>query len=222
MNSTKFFLLTLRGECFEVEFQRMERAQNRDGTCYLFHIKDLSKNRGQRLMSIYRFGPKQIYANDYDARIETVLLNTFRQAFDLGVLSFDAPFDENRYQEIPLEASAFSQGTKATDQEIRQFIMNAAYWLGFRHNPNPGSNLQRYDMPVDLEYLGVNSEDIRRHVWLLGQQGFLDGINRAFGHPTAKLIELYESSQSVSLPNERVFPKGTQYEAFKEISRILN
>jgi hypothetical protein len=41
------------------------------------------------------------------------------------------------------------------------------------------------------------------------------------GRPTAKLVGLYESQQSISLPNEKVFPKGTQYEAFKEITGIL-
>jgi hypothetical protein len=41
------------------------------------------------------------------------------------------------------------------------------------------------------------------------------------GVPTAKLVEIYEAKQSTTLPNERVFPKGTQYEAFKEVTAIL-
>jgi len=36
------------------------------------------------------------------------------------------------------------------------------------------------------------------------------------------LIELYESTLSVHLPQEGVYPAGTQYEAFKEVKRILS
>ena len=45
MNNKKALLVTSGGECFEADFQREERAQQRDGVCYLFHLKDLVKER---------------------------------------------------------------------------------------------------------------------------------------------------------------------------------
>jgi hypothetical protein len=73
-----------------------------------------------------------------------------------------------------------------------------------------------------LEYLGVSSEDVKRNVWLLGEQGLLEKTNiPGLGRPTAKLVEIYEAKQSTTLPNETLFPKGTQYEAFKKVAAIL-
>ena len=70
MNSETAKLVTMNGECFEATFKRKQGAANRDGVGYLFRLKDLSKNRGERLVSLYRFGPKKFYAADYDARLE--------------------------------------------------------------------------------------------------------------------------------------------------------
>jgi hypothetical protein len=56
----------------------------------------------------------------------------------------------------------------------------------------------QFDTPSDLEYLGVNAADVRRYVWLLSQQGVLkDTQFPGTGQPTNKLVEEYESAQSV-------------------------
>lgn len=213
-------LSTISGECFEVTFKGTESAQNRDGVVYLFRIKDLTRNRGERLVLIYRFGPKSFYAADYDLRIENVRFNKIRRSFDSGLLSFDVPFEEGVYQELKLEGSDFNV-SPASVAEIKQFTMNQAYWCGFRYNPQPVSPLS-FDTPIDTEYLGVVPSEIQRYVWLLSEQGLLKKTRLpGSGIPTAKLIEIYESEHKAGSSAEQIFPKGTQYEGFKEIKRIL-
>jgi len=185
-------LVTLRGECLEVVFQRKEIAQNRDGVVYLFHLNDLTdKKRGQRLVSFFRFGPEQLYAPNYGAVVETVLLNTIRRAFDSGRLTFDGPYDPRTYTEVPLQQADFMPPTAASGEEIQNLIKHEAYWLGFRYNPNPGYPNQ-FDSPMDLEYLGVAPSDVKRYVLLFAQRGLLEKIMDGLGRPTAKLIDSYE------------------------------
>lgn len=212
-------LVTFGGEFFEADFQRKDRAADRDGAFYLFHITDLKAGRGERLISLFRFGPKEMVAQNYDARLESVRLNTIRRAFDSVVISFDDPYDEEKYKELPLTAADFSAQPAVSDAEIQQFIMQQAYWLSWKYaNRYP----VQFDGLVDLEYLGVDELTVRKNQWLLEQKGLLEKSNLpGNGSPTAKLIELYESHRSAQLPNESVFPAGTQYEAFKAVTAIL-
>ena len=106
--------------------------------------------------------------------------------------------------------------------DLRQFIIHKAFWLAFRHSPAGRRWPVPFDEPIELEYLGVSSEDVVRNEWLLEEQGLLEKSQvPGFGRPTAKLIEVYEARHSTALPNETVFPKGTQYEAFKKVTSIL-
>lgn len=223
MTEQKDILVTLGGECVETLFERKAVAPDRDGAFYLFRLKDLTNGRGERLVSVYRFGPKQLYSPDYDARIEVVRLNVLRRAFDRGTLSFEAPYDEHKYKEISLDGSDFDAQPPASAQEMRQFIMHKAYWIGFRFNPEPGHPII-FDTPCDAAYLGVPVAEVRRFLWLMSKQGLLEKtlLETGLGVPTVKLIEVYESKLNVQLPQERVFPAGTQYEAFKELKRILS
>lgn len=189
-----------KGECFEVTFQRKETASDRDGVFYLFHLRDLTdKQRGVRLVSVFRFGPKEFYSPNYDAQLDMVLLNTIRRAFDAGVLSFNAAYDEHTYKEISLHADEFKAQKVASGDEIQQLIKHEAYWLAFRHNPNPGYPVD-FDSPTDLEYLGATPAEVRRYVLLLGQRGLLEKIMEGLGRPTAKLIDSYEAQLQQKIP----------------------
>jgi len=222
MDENPVKLVTLGGECFEVLFQRQEIAADSDGVFYLFKLTDLVKTRGERLVSVVRYGPKETYGAFYDRRIDTVLLNVLRRAIDSNVVSFDLPYEEHKYQELALNAADFQPRPAVSDQELRQFIIHKAFWLAFRHSLAGSRWPVQFDEPIELEFLGVSSEDVRRNVWLLGEKGILDKTDIAgLGRPTAKLIEIYEARQSTALPNETLFPKGTQYEAFKKVTAIL-
>ena len=221
-NDATFRLVTRSGECFDVQPQGTDRGGNRDGILHYFHLIDLVKSRGMRMVSVFRGGPRDFYAPtvaEFDRRIDTVLLNTIRRGFDSGELTFDVPEGATYYKEILLSDSDFKPHASASDQEIRQFIVHEAYWLSFRY----GKRLPvQFDSVTDLEYLGVKVEDIRRNQWVLEEEGLLEKSKMSGnGRPTLELVKLYESPQSTTLRNEQVFPKGTQYDAFKAITNIL-
>jgi hypothetical protein len=80
----------------------------------------------------------------------------------------------------------------------------------------------QFDSEADLEYLGAAAEDIRRNGWLLEEEGLLERSRMpGIGRPTAALVKMYEAKKSTILGREQVFPKGTQYDAFKAIKQIL-
>lgn len=222
MDSYSLKLATMGGEFLEFLFQRQEIAADRDGALYLFKLTDLMKHRGERLVSVFRPGPKEKCGADCDKGIYTVCLNVVRRAIDSGVVNFDLPYEEHKYQELALDAADFQPHPAVSDPELRQYIVHTAYWLGYRQGLVGTSSVIVFDGKIDLDYLGVKGEDVRRNVWLLREQGLLQ--NRRFpgvGLPTPKLVEIYEGKQSAALPNETVFPKGTQYEAFKKVAVIL-
>lgn len=208
-------VVTRFGECFEVQFQRKRDVDSRDGLLYLYHLLDSAKSRGLRRVSVFRVGST---IPNFDNRIDPALLNRLRRGFDSGEITFDVPESAN-YKEIVLDYSDFDPQPPATDEEIRQFIVHTVYWLSYRYgNRLPVS----FEDSVDLEYLGVGAEDMRRNVWLLEQDGLLEKSNiPGMGRPTARLIKAYEARKSTPIGNEQVFPKGTQYEAFKAIKNIL-
>ncbi len=211
-------LVTRKGECLEIVFQRKEVVHNRDGAFYLYHVNDLTeKRRGQRLVSVFRFGPKEFYGPNYDAQLETVLPNTIRRAFDSGRLTFDGPFDPLTYTEILLQPEDFRPQKAASGDEIQDLIKYQAYWLGFRHNPQPGYPID-LDSPIDLEYLGVASVDVRRYVLLLRQRGLLEKIMEGVGRPTHKLIEISESASKAREDEHVTFARLAIEEANRSVA----
>jgi len=215
-------LVTRFGECFEVNPQGKDRAGNRDGVLHYFHLTDLVKGRGLLKVSIYRGGPRDLYATsiaEFDQRIDTVLLNTLRRRFDSGELTFDVPEGATYYKEILVTPEDFQPQTRAGDEEIRQLIVHEAYWLSYRYgNRYP----VQFDAETDLEYLGVGVQDVRRNQWVLEQDGLFEASKiPGLGRPKAQLVKMYESRHSTVMRNEQVFPKGTQYEAFKAVTNIL-
>jgi len=218
--TTPIRLVTRHGECFEVSPQGKDKADNRDGLLYFFDLTDLVKGRGLLRVSVYRGGMKDCYAPiaEFDRRIDTVLLNTIRSRFDSGELTFDVPQGATYYTEIVLTPEDFQQ-PRVSDEEIRQLILHEVYWLSFKYGDRQPVVI---DSETDLEYLGVKVQDIQRNQWVLEQEGLL-GQSRVLGvgKLTIQLVKMYESPQSTVIRNEQVFPKGTQYEAFKAISSIL-
>lgn len=188
-------LVTLGGECFEAEFERNERAADRDGIYYFFRLKDLTGNRGELFVRIFRFGPKEMLDPNYDGRIEGVRLNAIRRALDAKTLSFDRPREPREYQHVSLTPADFKPQAAVSEDEIRQFIVHKAYWLSYRNSPGGRFPVQ-FDEPADLEYLGVNGDDVTRNVYLLGELGLLGKTTiPGMGRPTPRLIEEYEASR---------------------------
>lgn len=218
--TTPIRLVTRLGECFEVNPQGKGRDQNRDGVLHYFHLTDLVKGRGLLRVSVYCGGPRDCYAPiaEFDRRIDTVLLNTIRRRFDSSELTFDVPEGATYYTEIVLTPEDFQQ-SRASDEAVRQLILHEAYWLSFKYgNRHP----VQFDSETDLEYLGVGVQDIQRNQWVLEQYGMLEQSRiPGNGRPRIDLVKMYESPQSTVIHHEQVFPKGTQFEAFKSVTNIL-
>jgi hypothetical protein len=212
--------VTRHGECFEVSPQGEDRGQNRDGVLHCFHLTDSVKGRGLLRVSVYRGGPRDCYAPiaEFDRRIDVVLLNTIRRRFDSGELTFDVPEGATYYTEIVLTSEDFRQ-SKASDEEIRQLILHEAYWISFKRGARYPA---QFDSETDLEYLGVGVQDIKRNQWVLEQEGLLEQSKiPGVGRPTIQLVKMYESREKTAIRGEQLFPKGTQFEAFKSVTKIL-
>jgi hypothetical protein len=196
-DATKLNVVTLGGEVFEVAYQRKESADNRDGVFYLFTITDRKKERGSRHVMLFRGGAKDYYAQDYDERIDIVRLNAIRRAFDSGLISFDAPYEEDKYIELKLRKADFQRGLPAIDGQIRDFIKQTAFWLGFKLSTNMDRYFVRFDTEQNLEYLNVSRDDVMRNLWFLEKQGYLDSSNIPGNRvPSRKLIEAMESEEA--------------------------
>jgi len=91
MNHNSAYHVTRGGECLEIAPQSTVDPVNRDGVLYKFHVTDLRKNRGKRLVSVFATGSVETPVPDHQRRIQTACINTIRSAFDEGTLSFDQP-----------------------------------------------------------------------------------------------------------------------------------
>lgn len=196
-------LVTISGECFEAEYLRAGDSGGRDGVLYLFKLRDLLKDRGERLVCLFRTGTDRVSVENYEARVETVRLNVLRRAFDSGAFSFETPVDPDRYHELRLRAMDFQPQKKADDETIRRFIKFGAYCLGFKYNSGGRNLFADFDCQEDLDYLGAKSEDISRNVWFLTQKGYLLSSSAATlanplrCSPTSKLIDEIEQGNQV-------------------------
>jgi len=213
-------LATVGGECFDVDYEGQDRFSDRDGISYAFRLTNLKPDNGVRLVSVCRFGLMELPPADSTVqRLEMVRLDVIRRALDSRTLDFEPPFDEHGYKELRLSANDFTRRNSVTDEEIKQFIIVKAYWISWKLG---GRQPVQFDDPVDLDYLGVDALSVRKHQWLLEQRNLLEKSKiPGLGRPTAQLIDLYDAKHSAQHLNERVFPQGTQYEAFKTVSAIL-
>lgn len=188
-------LVTVGGECFEAEFHGTQTAQDRDGVYYLFQLRDLSqKKRGDLLISLFRFGPDKHLVPDYESRIETVRLNFIRHAFDAEKMSFERPNEPHRYQTLSLKLVDFKVPLAVSEEQIRQYVLHKAYWIGYRLGSVANKLLVRFDEALDLDYLGVTADDIKRVLWLLSGQGLIGKSEYpGCGIPTPGFVRDYES-----------------------------
>jgi hypothetical protein len=210
--------VTKNGECFEAKFETTDRYANRDGVFYLFRVKDMVANRGTYPIYIVRFGPKDLLHVDYDTRIEHVRINAIRRGFDEGALDFSSPKAPG-WKELRLTYSDFQPQAACGDLEVRQFIMHKVYWCFQIAYQYP----VQLDTPLDLEYLGVDANVVRRNIVFLRGKGLLEqngfpGVSRA----SIALIEMYEAKQAKTLPKEVVFGTGTPFDAYKAMSQIFS
>jgi len=187
-------VVTLGGECFRATYQRPEASHDKDGVLYLFALEDLKdQKRGERLVSLFRSGQDKVLRPNHDAIIDNVRINCLRRAFDSHTLSFDVEHEEHKYQEIIIRPQEFEPRAPVSDEQVRQFIIHKAYWLGYRFNPHQAPIVPvQFDNPIDLEYLGVTSDTMRRNIGRLGAQHRLEKIMECFARPTEPFLQEYE------------------------------
>jgi hypothetical protein len=195
----KIRLVTLSGECFEVEFQSTEVNPHRDGVSYLFYVTDLRSGKGRRLVSL-------LVPSDTPG-LDKACLNAIRRAFDSGAFDFDQPYDPMVFKELPFTRADIGPQPRASDAQIRQLIRTKAYWLSWKlGNRYP----IQFDSSVDLEYLGIDTLVVRQNQWFLEQKGLLEQSTvPGMGRPTGKLIEEFESQRTAPLPTESSIPSST-------------
>jgi pyrimidine deaminase RibD-like protein len=192
-------LVTLKGECFEVNYQGVIPG-SRDGVFHDFRLTDLPRNRGVRRIAVTRAGARDMYTPtvaEFDRREDTVVLNTIRRAFDRNILSFDTPTNASTHQEISLEPSDFAKQSLQTDDAVRSYIIHKAYFLSYRypiHLAAAGVLAPiSFGDEDDLEYLGFNLADIFRIVGRMVKQGLLENTIDVSACPTEKLLALHEA-----------------------------
>jgi hypothetical protein len=205
--------VTLSGECFELEFQSTELPVGRTGVSYLYYVTDLRLKRGKRL--VFLVAPSDTPS------AETFCLNSIRRAFDSGAFRFEDPHDATEFRELPFNRRMLGAPLpSASEVEVRQLIMNEAYWLSWKLSAR---QLVQFDTPANLDYLNVEPTIVRQNQWLLSEQGLLEKSTiPGVGKPTAKLIQLFESGREVETSGEWVFPPKTTFDAFKAIRGVFH
>src|ERR1700735_449907 len=219
-------IVTLNGECIDVEYDGIIPGPL-NGVFHSFRLGDAVKKRGVLPVGVIQEGSKDRYTTslmDYDRREDAVVLKAIRQAFDRGVLNFDAPIDTSTPQRIALEPSDFAHQFPSTDSEIRRYIVHKAYWLAYQHPTHPqtagvwGSPIA-FDEPRDLEYLGVTQSDVWKNIKRLENQGLLSHVMEGHAAPTESLLTQYEEGDEPGLEESenRKFAQLAIVEARKSV-----
>jgi len=220
-------LVTIRGDCFAAQVKRKGYAPERSSDCGLFALTDKTSGRG--LLRVAAYVPDEVHselAGSSGSDDLTIMLSTIRRAFDTGELSFAAPeLDRRKYTDIVARSPRSLKITDdhTADNRVRDFIRHKAYWQGYRLSADPGRYWLDFAEPIDLDYLGVGLDAIKRNLWFFGQKGLLE-MPPAFGtvaRPTVTLVESYVQDRRGSDGSERVFPPGTPYDSHMEIRGIF-
>ena len=197
MSDNAAYYVTLGGECFEVSPQGKVDPVNRLGLLHKFHLTDLKKKRGMRLVSVFAIGSVETASQ---GRVEAACINAIRRGFDDGKLGFDDPSDERYYKEIPLSQSDLKNDVTRTDAEIMEYIVHKAYWLAYRFpmQAQPDGIIYPipFDEPADLDYLGVTSAEVRRNIQRMANQGLVEKVLEGHARPTERLLSQYESAEA--------------------------
>ena len=208
-------LVTVSGECIKAKFEGEIRPQP-PAIWHVFELTDLVSGRGERTMALIASETLKLMPL-YEPRIDRVRWNVIRRAMDevrFEMLDFHRNF-------VPISESSFEERhPPATDEGIRQFIINKAYWVSYRYS---GSSPVQFDAQFDLDYLGVDPRKVRHHAELLARQGLLQiASTHGMGKPTAQLIETYEQEEAPEVRDEKVIAEGTTFQARRIIASILN
>jgi hypothetical protein len=217
-------LVTVAGECFAAELNDSGYAVHRSSHFGRFQLTDKVWGRG--ILRVAAYVPDEVHWKLQGASEPndlTIMLNTIRRDFDAGKLSFEV--DENGRREdrdviVPCPYGLKAADDYTTNQRVRDFIRHKAYWEGFSLNPDPRRQPLDFSQPLDLDYLSVGPEEMKRNLWFFEQKGFLE-VESGFemvARPTAKLVESYSTKGRL----ETVLPGGTPYDSYKEIRRILD
>jgi class 3 adenylate cyclase len=124
---------------------------------------------------------------------ESPVVNAIRKAIDLGTIRLYEPEKHPKsLQEVSLSTSDYeNQGRfsfqKATDEEIRRFIIRKVYWLGFR---DAGQNTQLLVSDAyDAEYLGTRVSRLNQLAEILAADGQIRlDTRRSFASATDSLL----------------------------------
>jgi len=221
-------MVTLVGECFATRFQGEFYDPHRSGGTYVFGflVDDMVSNRGTfRLLVL--IPEVRLYAvQGFRERQDAICLNAVRSAFDQGSAGFDVTGPSEGKKEFEPSLSSIQKPTgkdQTPDPEVRAYLIHKSYWLGYKYSQDPARYWVDFADPLDVDYLSVSISSIKRNLWLLGEKGLLNmrGGFSTVGKPTHRLIELYESRSLQEIGAEKIFPKGTQWESYKEIAKIF-
>jgi pyrimidine deaminase RibD-like protein len=194
-------LVTMQGVCFEASYNGSPRSPSRDGVLHHFHLHDVTKKHDVLRVSVFRGGDRTAYvpsAMEFDRREYTVVLNALRSAFDHGEVTFETASESMDYKEISLEPSNFAKQPARTDKEIASYVTQKAYLLSYRYPAQPASSGVpiKFAEEIDLEYLGIGVDDVRRVVGRMAAQGMLEAVMETDAKPTEKLLSAYESEDT--------------------------
>jgi hypothetical protein len=139
---------------------------------YPFEIEDMQGDGRQASghVTISRFAAATLIS---DNRQESrVCVNRIRAALDKEEVRFGEDTNELFADDKWIREILYAaRGAQLSEEEIRKFIEQEVYWIGYRlHGMNQRIAL---DDLVDCEYLGVRSSDIKRNAEFLAAQGLL-------------------------------------------------
>jgi hypothetical protein len=212
-------LVTYPGECFRATLQRSQGSYDNERS-HEFRVEDLMAERGARGVNLVFTRKAIVNTRDFAAREQLLSWNALRKGFDRRQLSFETePKDPDRYIELKVSGSDVEAQHTLPDEILREYLIAKAYWIGYKLNDDPDRHWTNLESEEDLDYLGVTKEDLRRIAWRMREEGLLRPHRSGMpgvGNPTMKLIELFEAPK-----REVVFPRGSQYDAYKQLSQIL-
>lgn len=214
-------LVTVPNRCVRAIFQRRQPWRERDGATFLFHLFDLAIHSAKPfLLSVFVSELDGATHDLNSVQADIALMNTIRIHLDRGTIALDRPLPDDTYTEVPL---LLGRDHLADEEEIRTFISNKCYWIGYKVAENPRFAPVDLTEALDLAYLGATQADIDRATWLLVEQGHLRETNLP-GNVlvTPQLIKQYESkSKWAERPNVRLQDLPGQQPLLEAIAKLL-
>ena len=214
-------LVTVNGECFRASLLRSEGSYDLDRK-YEFRLEDMAARRGTRGLKVIFTRNAIVNAHDFQSRENVLPWNAVRKAFDKTALNFDL-WVEDVWKELKItNVDAPGTGKPESDETVRQYLVAKLYWLGYRFGKyeNPVRTWVDLESEVDLDYLGVSREDLRRVCWRMEQEGLSQSSGSScVANPTEELIKLFESGKwKVASPLQTVSPTTAHDRRLQEMA----